>query len=124
VTSKTAAYAPSEDLTSKWDSGDLGRSMEHAAVASDAVSDEVDYSLELQPVSIRLQRSLIEKLKLIAGYRKVAYQPLVRDLLNRFADSELKDIIHELSAPSRHNAAEEDPIVNGFMEREQLRKQA
>jgi hypothetical protein len=98
--------------------------MDHAEVANEAVSAEVDSSLELQLVSIRLQRSLIEKLKLIANYRKVAYQPLVRDLLNRFADSELKDIVHELSTKSRHSAEEEYPIVNEFIEREQLRKRA
>ena len=124
MTSKTATYTPNEELTKQWDSRSLGASMEHAEVASDVVSAEVNSSLELQLVSIRLQRSLIEKLKLIANYRKVAYQPLVRDLLNRFADSELKDIVHELSTKSKHSSEEEYPIVNEFIEREQLRKRA
>jgi len=74
----------------------------------------------MQLVSIRLQRALVKNLKLIAKYRGRAYQPLVRDLLNRFAMSELKDIFRELKEASQKKVSEEkDPVIEGFMAREQ-----
>jgi predicted DNA binding CopG/RHH family protein len=124
VTSKTTNYALDDATTDKWESGELGRSLEHAEVADVAASDSLDESLGLQLVSIRLQRSLIQNLKIIAKYRGVAYQPLVRDLLNRFAVSELKLIFGELEAAQRRAAEEEDSIVADFIAREQERKRA
>jgi len=124
VTSKTTNYALDDATTEKWESGELGRSLEHAEVAGAVASDSLDESLGLQLVSIRLQRSLIQNLKIIAKYRGVAYQPLVRDLLNRFAVSELKLIFGELEAAQRRATEEEDSIVADFIAREQERKRA
>lgn len=124
MTSKIKNYEPDDAITEKWESGEYGKSMEHARVVDEAVSDALDESLGLQLVSIRLQRSLIKNLKLIAKYRGVAYQPLVRDLLNRFATSELKDIFHELEAAQRKATEQEETIVSTFIEREQARKLA
>lgn len=122
--SKTSNNAKLDvSTTDKWESGELGRSLEHAEVDIDA-SAALDKSLAMQLVSIRLQRSLVQNLKLIAKYRGVAYQPLVRDLLNRFAVSELKAIMRELEAKQRDAVKEEDSVVAGFMERERERKQA
>lgn len=118
--SKVTNYEPDNSVTEKWDSGEFGRSLEHAVVADEATSDSLDESLGMQLVSIRLQRALVKNLKLIAKYRGRAYQPLVRDLLNRFAMSELKDIFRELKEASQKKVSEEkDPVIEGFMAREQ-----
>ncbi|MDI3262340.1 MAG: hypothetical protein QJR11_05975 [Fulvimonas sp.] len=90
MSTKTAA-----DKHDPWESGELGRSLEHVGVVDDATCAAVDESLGLHPVSIRLEKRLISNLKLIAEHRGVAYQPLIRDLLNRFVVSELKDILAE-----------------------------
>jgi hypothetical protein len=124
VTSKPVAYEPDPAITEKWESGEYGRSEEHAGVVSDEESAALDESLGLQPISIRLQRSLITRLKIIAKYRGIGYQPLVRDLLNRFAVSELKDIIHELEKAQQKFSEEEDSVVSEFLRREQSRKRA
>ena len=47
-------------------------------------------------ISIRLQKDLIKKLKLIAKYHGIGYQLLIRDLLQRFARNELMQIAMEL----------------------------
>jgi predicted DNA-binding ribbon-helix-helix protein len=108
-----------------WDSGELGRSMDHVGVVSDEECRAVDASLGLHPVSIRLEKSLIQQLKLIAEHRGVAYQPLIRDLLNRFVVSELKDIMHEKLEEAVRRAkasgADKGPVAD-FIDRE--RKQA
>lgn len=124
MTSKTANYTPDDATTEKWESGEYGRSLEHTEVADAAASDSLDESLGMQLVSIRLQRSLIVNLKLIAKHHGVAYQPLVRDLLNRFAVSELKNILRELEEAQRKAIKEEDSIVGDFIAREQERKRA
>jgi predicted DNA binding CopG/RHH family protein len=59
-------------------------------------AQKIDDALGLQMISIRLQRSLLDNLKIIAKHHGIGYQPLIRDLLNRFARSELQCILHEL----------------------------
>lgn len=76
-----------------WDSGELGRSEEHVRVASDEEMKDVDDALALQMISIRLQKSLIEDLKAIAEHHGIGYQPMVRDLLNRFVRSEKRTLL-------------------------------
>lgn len=124
MTSKTDNFTLDDSMTAKWESGEYGRSLEHAEVVDSASSDSLDESLGMKLVSIRLQRSLIQNLKLIAKHHGVAYQPLVRDLLNRFAVSEMKNILRELEAAQRKSIEEEDSIVADFIAREQDRKRA
>lgn len=78
------------DEQSPWESGKLGRSGEHVVVASPEVEAALDEALGLQPISVRLQQSLIKDLKLIARYHGIGYQPLMRDALHRFARFELR----------------------------------
>ena len=101
-----------------------------------AVSQEeakaIDEDLGLQMISIRLQRSLLGKLKLIAEFRGVGYQPLIRDLLNRFARSEIQAILSEIKekesemqrlvAEARESPAPAMQPVSDFFERERERK--
>jgi len=77
---------------SAWESGTLGRSDEHVVIASPDVEAALDEALNLQPISVRLQQSLINDLKLIARYHGIGYQPLMRNALNRFARFELREM--------------------------------
>ncbi len=107
-----------------WDDGVLGRSAEHVVVASAAECKEVDESLGLQPISIRLQKTLISNLKLIAQYHGIAYQPMIRDLLNRFAASEITQIARQLAEEAdkqKDEAGGESGPVSEFLERERKR---
>lgn len=50
----------------------------------------VEQSLAMQMISLRLPNRLIEDLKLIAKNEGLGYQPLMRRVLVRFANAELK----------------------------------
>ena len=78
----------------RWDNNELGNDEAFAAVAEGA-AEALDEALNLQLISIRLQKGLIEALKSIAKYHGVGYQPMVRDLLSRFARAELQVIIEK-----------------------------
>ncbi|MEO5703101.1 MAG: hypothetical protein ABIQ54_04375 [Gammaproteobacteria bacterium] len=75
-----------------WDTGALGEDENFVAVAPDA-DHEINEHLELQPISIRLEKSLIEDFKMIAALSGLSYQPLMRQCLRRFADGEIKRIL-------------------------------
>lgn len=101
-----------------------------AAVPQQEV-EEIDNALGLQLISIRLQRSLLTNLKMIAKHHGIGYQPLIRDLLNRFATAESKRIIRELldENKAKLEELEKNPaeaakfeLVDDFLLREGQRK--
>lgn len=106
-------------ITEKWENGELGRHDEFVAVAPESESLELDSALAMKLVSIRLPIPLIETLKAIAGHHGIAYQPMIRDLLMRFARSEIKQIADTLDAQMRQAQASDDssPPVEAFIER-------
>ncbi len=78
-----------------WDEKTLGATEEFVAVADLGDDEAINSALELQAISIRLQKSLIEDFKVIAGFHGLGYQPLMRQALARFADGEKKRLIRE-----------------------------
>lgn len=126
-TEKRAVGFSAED----WENGKLGSDDKHVRRSTAEAEKSVDETLGLQMVSLRLQKQLVEQLKFIALYRGIGYQPLVRDLLNRFVRSELIDIAHEMnkSAEARVKqisgvgAGEAGPAAQ-FVEETRKRKQA
>lgn len=75
-----------------WENGELGRDPAYAAPASAGTSQQIDDAFGMQLISIRLPKDLIEEFKLIAQVHGLGYQPLMRDALKRFAESELKKL--------------------------------
>lgn len=80
-----------------WDNGALGQSEEHA-VPSGNTEHRLNEALAMQSISIRLDKSLIEELKLIADINGLGYQPLIRRVLHRFTNSEMKKLVTENAA--------------------------
>ncbi|HDK38240.1 MAG TPA: hypothetical protein ENG92_04410 [Thiolapillus brandeum] len=80
-----------------WDEGRLGVDEEFVSVA-EADEDGIDAALDLQMISIRLQKSLIEDFKHIAALHGLGYQPLMRQVLTRFADSEKKRLLRKMAS--------------------------
>lgn len=83
--------------TEAWESGKLGASEAHVTVAKDVDEKAIDEALDLHPISIRLQRSLIEDFKEIARIHGLGYQPLIRQVLTRFVEAEKKRVLRERS---------------------------
>jgi hypothetical protein len=73
-----------------WEDGTLGKSDAHVRKTSSEVEGQIDEALGLQAISIRLPRATIEVYKNLAEMHGVGYQPLMRDAICRWAESELK----------------------------------
>ena len=83
-----------------WDNRELGASEGHAAVASPEHMAALSDALGMQAISIRLPKEMIEAYKLIAAHHGLGYQPLMRDILQRFIPIGLKEVMqhHEQEA--------------------------
>ena len=76
-----------------WDSRALGCDIKHVKRTKPELALDIDESLGLQMISIRLNKELIAAFKVIGEHHGVGYQPLMRDALQRFATAELKSIV-------------------------------
>ena len=76
-----------------WESGELGKSDAHVRKTSLETEQQIDEALGLQAISIRLPKATIEVYKNLAKMHGVGYQPLMRDAICRWADSELKMLL-------------------------------
>lgn len=100
-----------QDTEEAWDDGTLGRDEAFAVAADDQAAEKalINDALDLQPISIRLQKSLIEDFKLIASMNGgIGYQTLMRQVLKRFADCEIKRIMREIASEQADHSAVED----------------
>jgi uncharacterized protein (DUF4415 family) len=91
-----AAKVSHVENVDEWESGHYGRDAAFVERASADNEAEVDKALNLQMISIRLQNQLLEDLKFIATAHGIGYQPLIRDVLQRFVVSEKKAILREV----------------------------
>lgn len=78
----------------------LGESIEHARRVSPEEERQIDEILGLQTISIRLPKQMIEAYKLIAAYHGVGYQPLMRDILQRWVKEGLSEVVAAQEAKS------------------------
>lgn len=110
----------------KWDDRELGASEDHVEVASMAEMTAFNDALSLQAISIRLQKSLVRDLKSIAESYGIGYQPMVRDLLQRFViaekKQELRRQLDKLNEQEEIHQQEDTVPVDEFIE--SIRKQA
>jgi predicted DNA binding CopG/RHH family protein len=74
----------SSDDAELWESGQLGASEEHVRTVSPEKTKEIQDALGLQPVTVRLQKELVEQLKVMAKKEGLGYQPFIRHILTRY----------------------------------------
>lgn len=98
-----------QGTTEAWESRDLGADADHAKVAGPEHAAALDEALGLQSISIRLPKAMIEAYRLIAAHHGVGYQPLMRDILQRFVPEGLKEVMehHEVKASEASDRVEE-----------------
>jgi len=89
-----------------WDNRELGSAPNFAVLLDNSDEVAIDDALALQPISIRLQKSLIEDFKLIARLDGLGYQTLMRQVLTRFADCEKKRIMREVASAAATRSLE------------------
>ncbi|HHE3463627.1 hypothetical protein [Pasteurella multocida] len=81
-------------LDDKWEDSTLGRD-ENFVQKTSRTKDSLENALGLQPISIRLPKALIQDLKNIAELHGLGYQPLIKQILNRFVDAEKRMMANE-----------------------------
>lgn len=91
-----------------WDERLLGADEQHVAAAGPEHDAALDQALSLKLISIRLPESLIEDFKNIAIINGgMGYQTLMRQVLKRFAASELKMIARDVAEQMQRAKADE-----------------
>lgn len=80
------------DSDDAWEDRRVGADEAFAEVAPD-ISAALDAALDLHPISIRLQKALVDNLKALAHLHGLGYQPMIRQVLTRWVDSELKQMV-------------------------------
>ncbi len=102
----TNAKIPATDEA--WDEGALGRDEAFAEVVelTPEQEKEIEEAFELQLISVRLQRSLITDLKLIGQLNGIGYQPLMRQILKRFVNAEMKKIARDTLIAAQERKAQ------------------
>ena len=85
-----------EDTEEAWDNNTLGNDARFAKVATDVNQANIDEALGLKMISIRLENDLIDAFKNIASlHGGIGYQTLMRQVLKRFADCEMKQLLRD-----------------------------
>ena len=85
--SKEAAIQNTAEV---WENGELGREAKYAEASPKEIDIQVDKALDLETISIRLEKDLIESFKILEKKYDVSYKPLMRHALKRFIQSQLK----------------------------------
>jgi uncharacterized protein (DUF4415 family) len=68
-----------------WESRKLGASAKHAKLAPQSTDKALDDALGLEPISLRLQKDLVQKLRVLAKEEGLGYQTYIRQILTRHA---------------------------------------
>lgn len=90
----TTARIPSTDEA--WEDETLGGDPDSMKVADDTIESAVDDAAGVQVISIRMQKSMVEAFKAIAAANKgIGYQTLMKQILQRFIDAEMKRVWNE-----------------------------
>lgn len=84
-----------------WDNRELGATESFVRKASPEHEKSLDDKLDLQIISIRLQKSLIEDLKDLAGEDGLGYQPYIRQILTHHVRNEKRKREKHLRVVSR-----------------------
>jgi hypothetical protein len=66
-----------------WEAGQLGATAKYAVPCSDEEEKALDDALGLAPISLRLQKAIVAKLKVLAKREGLGYQTYIRQILTR-----------------------------------------
>ena len=91
-----------------WEEGRLGDDPKFAEVYAANIQPEIDEALAMKSISIRLPTSLVDTFKLLAEVHGLGYQPLMRRVLTRFAESEVKILLNDFVATQRRETERDD----------------
>jgi hypothetical protein len=79
-----------ESTAEAWEDGLLGCDEKYAKLDTSLKVGDLDEALGLQQINIRLKKSVISDMKMIADIEGIGYQSLIKLLLDRFIAGEFK----------------------------------
>lgn len=88
-----------DDGNKLWETRQLGASPEHAVRVSEQKDKALDNAMGLQLLTFRVQKELIQQLKLLAKIEGIGYQPLMRQVLTKYV-RENEHKLQELLTPN------------------------
>lgn len=86
-----------EGTVEAWEDGTLGTTDEFVRPAPREMEAAIDAALGMQAISIRLPKQLVDAYRLIAAHHGLGYQPLMRDILQRWVKEGLKEVFDHQS---------------------------
>ena len=92
-----------------WENRKLGCDEDYVEAVSldDMIVDE---EFGLQPISIRMRKQLIKDLKIIAEHNSIGYQTLMKQILERFAQAELREMARALVSSQRERELQDKDL--------------
>lgn len=94
-----------QDLA-QWENQQLGADEQYVKKSIDN-EIAINEALGLKLISIRLPKNMIDDLKAIAALYGIGYQPLMKQILARFIESEQKMLANELIRETLKNREQE-----------------
>jgi len=97
-----------------WDERELGADEASVEVVDAKTAEAIDEAAGTKLISIRLQKSLIEDLKMIGAVNNgIGYQTLAKQILQRFVDCEKKRIFNEVMSARLEEQEKEESRETG-----------
>jgi predicted DNA binding CopG/RHH family protein len=90
MTNKGSLKFGDSDGSREWENGTLGQSAEHLEKSTPEDEKAIDDTLGLTPITLRLQKTLVEQLKKMAAQNGLGYQPFVRQILTQYVREQTK----------------------------------
>ena len=104
----TKASIPASDET--WDDETLGADPESMRVVDKETADSLDEAAGTQLISIRMSKSMVDAFKAIAAANKgIGYQTLMKQILQRFIEGEMKRVWNQHLAETLAQKESETP---------------
>jgi predicted DNA binding CopG/RHH family protein len=83
-------------IVEAWDDESLGADLESMKVVDKTTAEALDDAAGTQAISIRMSKSMVDAFKTIAAANKgIGYQTLMKQILQRFIESEMKRVWDE-----------------------------
>jgi predicted DNA binding CopG/RHH family protein len=83
-------------IVETWDDEGLGADLESMKVVDKTTAEALDDAAGTQLISIRMNKSMVDAFKVIASANKgIGYQTLMKQILQRFIEGEMKRVWSE-----------------------------
>ena len=102
-----------ESTDAAWDDRQLGADEKYVGVSDLEPEDIISKATNSRAISIRIRETLIDDLKFIAKQNEIGYQTLIKQVLQRFVEAEMRKAWNKMVAESDVNTKKGTKNKNG-----------